>query len=116
MEDPIKFDLWGVASSTSKRWLAEKIASVHPEVSRADVLRKIAGSIRSNAPVLFSAGRGWSNSVRERLDAAEKVSDVEVFQESYGPDGKANLEYCEEHLLFYGGCLGCPVCGRRHQQ
>lgn len=84
-------------------------------MSKADVLREVSNSLRSGTPVLFATGLGWEETARARLEAAAELTKVETFQEGYGPQDESSLEYCPKHDLSYGGRLGCPVCGRRHQ-
>lgn len=111
MEDPIQFDLWCAPSKADKPWLIENLEL--PAQTEAQRLRAIASAVRLQQPILFRAALGWAEAVAQRSRLLTAGVDSTLYQAGYGPEDAHRLSQCPIHNAFYGGCLGCPVCGSR---
>jgi hypothetical protein len=108
MEDPIQFSIWGNPIAESRKSVENLLAVTRPHESRLNILRMISRAIAEDAPLRFAGPLGWAATQRLRVDPMFR--NVRVFQAGYGPDDQDSLGFCEIHAVFYGGCLGCPVC------
>jgi hypothetical protein len=114
MEDPVRFDVWGEGGLESRAFLQERLGASFPGRPRVSILRDVARAVHSRRPLAVFYGLGWEEARRRAQETAAVLTNVRIFQEGYGPDEEADMNRCPRHQLWYGGCLGCPVCDARH--
>lgn len=107
MEDPVRFDVFGIIRSGMSQAAADFMVLEGTFKSRREALVAANRSVQSEAPTLLLRSVTWSvaRDVGERLAWAEGVVNC---QEGYTPD--SGRDYCETHNFQYGGIFGCHVC------
>ena len=108
MEDPIRFDLWGVVVKEELGQCNEVIASFRPDLSRLEALKLTNKSAVDSAQVLLLRGAAWQNIQKFVRSPPSWLTSITVYQEGWEPSDQT--EHCGKHDLWYGGCLGCHVC------
>lgn len=110
MEDHVTFDLWGIAERAMQRELEEILRASQPEVKRASITRKIARSALLAESVILVENVGWRDVQVWRTRTAKFARSVRINQAGCVPTDERPLAFCSVHDLYFGGCLGCPVC------
>lgn len=112
MEEPIQFSVWGEPVEGSRREIVDLLAAMRPDEPRAAILRMVSRALRNGVSLCFAGPLGWAATQKAKQDAISTFRNIQTFQAGYGPDDLNQLDFCETHDVFYGGCLGCPVCNR----
>lgn len=113
MEDPIKFDAWGVVKSGGNFDAAQFVQLRFPEVTRLGALQRVNRSKSTGQAMLLASRLGWADIQCVLNEVASFADEVRVYQSGYGPEEEKDLSLCGVHHLYYGGCGGCPVCAQR---
>lgn len=111
MEDPTTFDIWGVVCAGRESFGVEFLAAQFPLSSRIEVLKRIHRSRGQHEKVKLAGDVGWTASTRIVSEVQQFAVEVVVYQSGYTPQDEARMSWCNVHRVFYGGCVGCPVCG-----
>jgi len=106
MEDPIQFDIL-VHIRKGKQRDAERALTASLEIPRLELLKRINQATKGNWMTVLH-GASWVEVEEFRQHVPDWVQDYSVCQEGDSPESAT--AYCEEHSLWYGGCLGCHVC------
>lgn len=115
MEDPIQFSLWGKPTQKTRKRVEAMLAAAWPDEPRVNILRIVKRALATDTSVCFADSLGWSDTQKIRDNATELFSEIQVFQAGYGPDDEDSMSMCDVHSIFYGGCLGCPICDNTHE-
>src|SRR5437016_5669787 len=110
MEDPVRFDLWVRVAPGRHSQATCYLADHCPELSRPVILRTTKASAVDGAWALAGKAMTWSAVQEFRNEPPDWSMEHRIYQEGYGPTD-VEAEHCREHDLFFGGCLGCHVCG-----
>lgn len=110
MEDPLRFDMWGVLTGDSREDMVRWLAPRRTDLDHANVRITVNRSRAHREPVLVCSSLDWAAVVTLRADLPSWLVDVRVLQEGYGPADVSRLAYCAVHDCYFGGCLGCQVC------
>ena len=111
MEDPISFDIWGVAASDLSTEATDALARIRPDLSRMQLLKNLVLSKSKGAPILLASNLAWPLVLGLKQELLALFGDVQIFQTGYGPQVQNLLLRCESHNLLHAGVHGCPVCG-----
>ena len=111
MEDPVRFDLWGVVKPGQGHEAADWLsAQGRAGMSRLQILLSTNRSSGTGQPLLLASHLSWQEVQRIKGLALPWVEDLQIFLEHYTPDDQPFLDHCRVHDLFHGGCSGCHVC------
>ena len=108
MEDPIRFDAWCTLGDVFREQVISDLLASRPNKTELDLRIEINRAANSATPILAATGMSWSRAQELRACPPAWAAKVELFQEGLLPTD--TLWHCDEHGLFYGGCLGCHVC------
>lgn len=108
MEDPIKFDLWGKILAGERDRALSVLRSHKLYDSELELRKTVQSAVRCNAPVRVSSAMGYTEVTAFAGAVSSIFAELAVYQEGWTPHDKS--QYCEQHDLHYGGCLGCHVC------
>ena len=108
MEDPIRFDVHAKFTEPSVGLPISQLVSSGAYKSELQARKAMNKSRQTGEHVLVARSQGWSQAVA-LTQCFSAASDPRITQEGYIPSEAPN--YCAEHHLYYGGCLGCHVCG-----
>lgn len=114
MEGQIPFDLWGKVTA-SDTGAAADLMQRHMNISRLEALKTISNSRRNSESIRLANNLGWAECEDIAAAFAPFAADLEIYQEDYGPQDKSMMSYCPIHHIYYGGCLGCPICDGVHR-
>jgi hypothetical protein len=113
MEDPITFDLWGMAVADHQAAAIEVLTRTRRGASRITILKDLVASKARGEWMLIAEKLAWNTVEHLRVDVGRAFGDVSVYQSGYRPEELPRLQMCSLHRVAYGGVLGCPVCGHR---
>ncbi|WP_265215825.1 hypothetical protein [Herbaspirillum lusitanum] len=106
MEDAVTFDVYAKAFAPHAEFSALVVtANVYGSELKARAAANEAKQL--GGQVLIGKHIGWAQA-RAIVAKVAGRSATEIMQAGYFPSETS--QYCSEHDLHYGGCLGCHVC------
>lgn len=108
MEDPVRFDLYGVPKPDALEEGKAMVAEAFPKLTRKALLQSFQRARADSESFCVSASLGWAEAENQASILSQCFEQIEIYQEGYGPDSECS--YCDNHQLRYGGCLSCHVC------
>jgi hypothetical protein len=106
-EDSTRFDVYGKAALGATAAAVDALLASGVYSSEMAVRIAVQESLRGGTPILIGVGLSW-HAAQALRSSHRPFSEVLVVQEGCSVGDRA--PYCALHELFYGGCLGCPVC------
>jgi hypothetical protein len=97
MEDPVRFDVWGVLTGDGPEDMVRWLATRRTDLDDTNVRIAVNRSRALREPVLVCSSIDWAAVITLRPDLPAWLIDVRVFQEGYGPADASRLEYCAHH-------------------
>jgi hypothetical protein len=79
-------------------------------LTRLQVLQAITRAVAGETPLLLHTDQGWLAAAVLAAPPPPGFRDVQLYQNGYGPEDRAHLQWCPMHHLYYGGIFGCHVC------
>lgn len=110
MEDPIRFDVWAIIKGDLRQEAVDHLRNARPLLSMLEIRKEINKSVIQNQEIQIASSLTWPQVEIFRSQPEEWIATPSVFQEGYGPIDSHRLSLCSKHNLYFGGCLGCPVC------
>jgi hypothetical protein len=114
MEDSIQFDLYGSIKKDETDAAKVGLSKTRSDLNCSDVLKLINSSINSSSQLIIAYNLGLSRA-EDLIKSISWSDDLTLLQAGWSPDD-ANLQHCERHNFYYGGCLGCHICSNNYQK
>jgi hypothetical protein len=107
MEEPITFNVWGKLVRGSYETALTAIRATKMYSSELELRKALNNARHGGVAFKVAAGMSWSAS-HEFMKNSSWLQQPILYQQGCSPSD--HLAHCEMHKLYFGGCLGCPVC------
>ena len=107
METPIDFEIWGTVN-TPLTVAIDIFIQCNPETARPEAMRTLLRSRSLGESVALASQVRWVDCQATRSILGVIAQDLVIYQTGWGRD--PNAIWCPLHEVYYGGCLGCPIC------
>lgn len=108
MEDPVRFDVWAKPVGARRRQVLVALRQSRPLESELEVRKALNTALGAGKSVVLAKSLTYSQALQLMGESSTEFSDFDLCQEGYQVEEAQN--FCTEHALHFGGCLGCHVC------